>query len=732
MVMDAHAGRSNDSPAERPALLEGAAAAEMSQALADQPSIEKVVIAIHGIGSQRRSDTIRSVATQFGTRTPRVPLMSLGHFSVENEASVKISRLEVEHDDPRAGIGFVEVYWADIPQAVVKAEDTLEDTKAWGRTIVSQAEAAYNRRVASGHLSSKDFGLAAGVVDEIIESVRVFENLTAVAGKMGIFEFEVGKLLRDYIDDVQVFTEFKRYRDQILARLHKTIASVIEQFSQGGTPPEVYLVAHSEGSVVAFYGLLQALAGVAIDDPKAPGTPIPTEWIRHVRGFMTIGSPIDKHLVLWDKLFRPFNGRLACTSSREGVVFPSQTSPRLVLAQPIPWRNYYDYGDPIGFKLDTARRFLREQDCLAFDFTSDHDFGFTRYTLPGKAHNDYWADPDVFGHFIDHVVMPKAGDRPGKPADRPLSRFISHVVPYGLIALLHVLAVFILFKATKVFFGDAMGVADVALSVFPLATLLLGVTIAARLPRLTKALVAPGVPARVAAASAAASPSSLTLTMSAEAMPTPCAATAAPVKLQGVWRWRVLAVLAFATGAAVAYSLLPAPVANFLSTPLVVVLEAVGFNPPLLPGTGKLLLIAAAAIVALTGWKAGRSPGRGRRNLLICGALTVLVMIGGQIAATGHEPQGSADTASGSMQVVQGSTQSPAGPPTGNDRGKENPQIWPVLLAGAAYLYLWWLGILLFDLVFIWHRYIRQSVAEDALSAWHGGKDLQPTVLGGS
>jgi len=37
------------------------------------------------------------------------------------------------------------------------------------------------------------------------------------------------------------------------------------------------------------------------------------------------------------------------------------------------------------------------------------------------------------------------------------------------------------------------------------------------------------------------------------------------------------------------------------------------------------------------------------------------------------------------------------------------------LLSGAGFLYLWWLAILVFDLVFIWHRYIRQSMARKLL-----------------
>jgi hypothetical protein len=40
---------------------------------------------------------------------------------------------------------------------------------------------------------------------------------------------------------------------------------------------------------------------------------------------------------------------------------------------------------------------------------------------------------------------------------------------------------------------------------------------------------------------------------------------------------------------------------------------------------------------------------------------------------------------------------------------------WPVVLAGAVFLYLWWLSTLLFGLAFVWHRYVRRSVANDSL-----------------
>jgi hypothetical protein len=35
--------------------------------------------------------------------------------------------------------------------------------------------------------------------------------------------------------------------------------------------------------------------------------------------------------------------------------------------------------------------------------------------------------------------------------------------------------------------------------------------------------------------------------------------------------------------------------------------------------------------------------------------------------------------------------------------------LMPVFLAGALFMYVWWLVALVFDLIFVWHRYIRYS-----------------------
>jgi hypothetical protein len=41
--------------------------------------------------------------------------------------------------------------------------------------------------------------------------------------------------------------------------------------------------------------------------------------------------------------------------------------------------------------------------------------------------------------------------------------------------------------------------------------------------------------------------------------------------------------------------------------------------------------------------------------------------------------------------------------------------LWPVVLGMGIFLYMWWLFALLFDLVFVWHRYIRHAVGMQVL-----------------
>ena len=622
------------------------------------PMMDKIIVAIHGIGSQVRSDTIRSVARRFGDRSsPPLPVMPLGFFNIGKNAEVRVSRLDAQPNDPLARIGFAEVFWADIPEQVVKANDTLEETKAWGRTVVSRAEAAYRENVPGGDLRPQDFQLGVGVVEEIIETIDVMENLLAVAAKAGVFKFELAALLRDYVGDVQLVTDFPFYREKIIYRFHSALAQIVKAFSQlyPNHTPEIYIVAHSEGTVISFLGLLEALSGRVVIDPDNTlpvAVPVDSSWINYVRGYMTIGSPIDKHIVLWPKLWLNLSQGEKLKSHLDdsgGVVFEEAGKMRLKLQQQIKWRNYYDYGDPIGFKLETAVELLSENECKAFEFvTKDHDFGFSRYWLPGKAHNDYWQDPQVFGHFIEDVVLPTGKAKP--PVSSVFVDKVSMLIPYGLTFLLHLAAVFVLYKAITLVPDKTAPVFDsLSLQIGLLSGLLMSITAAARLPRL--------------------------------------------VKTNG-FRWELAAMLAFLCGAVPCVWALPTDTAKFLGGPLAGLMPWLTFFDDAY--AGKAALGVAAFAIALSGWCVPRRPKLGRRVLIGFGTAMVAFII--------------------VKRLYEGSSEIP---------------VWPVVLAGLAFLYLWWLGILLFDLTFVWHRYIRRSVAVETLLQWRCHRDAKPNSIMG-
>lgn len=57
--------------------------------------------------------------------------------------------------------------------------------------------------------------------------------------------------------------------------------------------------------------------------------------------------------------------------------------------------------------------------------------------------------------------------------------------------------------------------------------------------------------------------------------------------------------------------------------------------------------------------------------------------------------------------------------------GERGP-LWRVFVAIAAFLYLWWLSSLLFDLVFVWHRYIQGDAAHRFLRETVQRKSFRP------
>lgn len=573
-------------------------------ASSDSP-VKKIVVAVHGVGDQYTFATIQSVVNQFCSFYDQPAGIPLGNF---HTGRTTFSLPAPYPREPFERFAFAEVYWAKIPRTVVDDKHTLEESKKWAHTIVERLRLRWRSKGSKGGCHERDFRLIKQVLSEMIQTIAVLDRICYLGERAGLFTFDLRKLLEDYLGDVQIVTEFESTRAEILKAFRDLMHDAHETFPAA----EIYVIAHSEGTVVSFLGFLNAFR-----EEKQP------DWVNSVRGFMTLGSPIDKHLVLWPELF-------------------GESPPHHTPDQRIEWRNYYDHGDPIGFALDDARAWLKVHHWEGvFNFPADHDHGFTRYPFPGKAHVDYWTDEAVFGHFITTVVKenpggsiePQVAKFTTPPGDRTFKKWLSYVLPYVGVAALLFVAVYVLFKAVveAIAPGEPLlhGSSEIFRGVARISLVLFGITVAARLPRLTR---------------------------------------------NG---WLRAASIGIAAIACVVY---------YLTAPDSEPIELLGFAIP--PGLSTVVL--AGSVIGLTYFFGALFPSWGVTPLMLAGAIVVAGKVAWHLVTAKHA----------------------------NDIGP----VWPVFIATAGFLYLWWLAALIFDLVVIWHWYIRNAQILVRMDEIMGGK----------
>lgn len=591
-------------------------------------SIETLIVAVHGIGNQYRYATIQSVAHRVASYFGPPVGIPLGSFHPEDKKVRALAFKGQPH------LGLAEVYWANIPREANKDKDTLEEAKAWAQTVVQRVRAMdhENEVTRTGRPNARtsvDYEKTSAVVGEMIDTIATLENLTFVAEKAGLMKFNLRELLDDYLGDVQIVAEFRDFGGDIFEQFRSTMAKLLEAHPH---VKYIHIVAHSEGTVVAFRGLLAALS-----KPNDAGY----KWVKWVKSFMTIGSPIDKHIVMWPALWEGLAPAVSSRKEGDGIV----------------WWNYFDFGDPVGFELDTARQWLIQHGWIAenagkikadgtrvpadrsrqrfFDFPETQEKGFTRYPFPGKAHNDYWWDKELFDHFLSEGM--KLEREPRKAAPVPETNWlwwpVSWVLPYLLIALLLILGTYLVYHNVGDVIRSPETNKQLAWSVFGLSSLLAGITLVSRVPRLVR-----------------------------------------------FGMWYLLPLTLFPLGAAAYYHCVSADAADKLGAAL---WAAEGNESRwTIIGLGLVIAVLSASV---SKWR----PKWGMWPLMLSSGAIVAFIVARLLATR------------------------IAGKPD------EDPKLWPVILSAAVFLYLWWLAAQLFDLVFVWHRYIRSNLANKMLRALH-------------
>ncbi|MDE2981536.1 MAG: hypothetical protein OXU74_10115 [Gemmatimonadota bacterium] len=244
-----------------------------------------------------------------------------------------------------------------------------------------------------------------------------------------------------FLGDVQLYGEYGRCRGRAVRRFHSIMARIeaehrVRERERDGPAREAryVILAHSLGSIMSFDALLYASASVGVRRGRNPAWKFPgylrdddrvcesddlskldnlrekkaealsveercdlralenrftfldTNWIRRVRSFVTLGSPIDKYLTIWWLNYRYLLER----ANR------SQSSDSLEIAH----FNYCDELDPVGHNLDV----VQQTPGYRAVFKCVEDVVFNRYAVPGAAHNKYWTDQGLFKRILDRAV----------------------------------------------------------------------------------------------------------------------------------------------------------------------------------------------------------------------------------------------------------------------------------------------------------------------------------------
>src|SRR5947207_7626517 len=243
-----------DSPMPQPGGIAIAGTPSLEQLRKYIPPARRYVVAVHGIGDQFRNATIQSVVSAFGGFFDYPLGIPLGAFRKPPPA---ISAYTPETPDTPgarpmpdtlAETAFVEIYWADIPRELQEEGYTIEETKAWARTVVARLRARYQDFTTTGtalhkeadeiaergetsptaaapppHLSFKEYRAVADALEEMIETFEVLGNLLWIAEKAGWFDFDLDRLLTSYVGDVQIVADFEEFRLGILDRFTKVL-----------------------------------------------------------------------------------------------------------------------------------------------------------------------------------------------------------------------------------------------------------------------------------------------------------------------------------------------------------------------------------------------------------------------------------------------------------------------------------------------------------------------------
>ncbi|MGR9105927.1 MAG: hypothetical protein ACU843_03250 [Gammaproteobacteria bacterium] len=389
------------------------------------------IIAVHGIGEQRKNETVFPVISQFAAarhaQADQVNVMTLGLLAAECTDADWIELDEIPRvpdsslhgtqwyprgaPDPHGeNLRFFDCVWSNVMRE--QFPHVGQSVKDWSTALLNRLKV----REQSGTT----------VLDWIIQLLATLQDgVLKVQFVLNLRDKSVSKkIFEDFLGDVELYGDFPNTRGRAVRLFHETMAKLHQDhLGRFGSKvkPQYTIIAHSLGTVMTLDAITYAHANEdsrkssdVSDNPHIlhfpgynlkkfaheeslpescescePGEIPSTEWVRYLASFVTLGSPIDKYLALWTENYL----HLDHTDWVDPKILQSRS-------EKIRHFNYSDEQDPVGHELDILETTPVHKDL----FEISEDIVFTRYPIPGVAHVEYWNDYDLFRRILDVAI----------------------------------------------------------------------------------------------------------------------------------------------------------------------------------------------------------------------------------------------------------------------------------------------------------------------------------------
>ena len=398
--------------------------AEKKSSSSDASNIIHYVVVVHGIGQQRKNETVLPVIKQFAAvrhnDAKQADFMTLGRLNSQSNEQPWIEYQDIPNqpdeslqektwiprrvcDQPGKNIRFVDFCWSGITQ---------EQHKVSGETTEKWSDSLINRLKLRVQMEEKP-----APTQWIVDIMGVLQRGMLFTEK--IMGFRIPKLSNEifgeFLGDVEMYGDAPCTRGIAVRMFHEAMAKVhqahCDEFGESMTP-HYTIIAHSLGTIMTMDAIAYAhandqsrlsissvntgndlvhfpgyslLEGEGFSSEKRQDLPS-VEWVKYLYSYVTLGSPIDKYLALWTENYTHFEN----TDWMDGKLIADRKTK-------IRHFNYADEQDPVGHELNL----LKGTPVWKSVMEMGEDVVFTRYAVPGVAHVDYWKDYDLFYRVLD-------------------------------------------------------------------------------------------------------------------------------------------------------------------------------------------------------------------------------------------------------------------------------------------------------------------------------------------